>query len=262
MAAIDRHTPGVFCWTELGTTDAAAAKVFYSGLFGWTPDDMPVSESMTYTMLKLEGRELGALYQLSNEQRTQGVLPNWLLYVAVDNPDQIANTANELGGKILAGPFDVFDAGRMAVMQDPEGAVFAVWQAKNHIGARIGHVAGTLCWSELAAKDAAKAKDFYTKLFGWDARTDQMGPMRYTQWLNRGQPVGGMLQMTETWQAASPHWMAYFQVADCDSSAARAKNLGGQVMVSPMDVANVGRFAVLQDPQGAAFSVIRLVQAE
>ncbi len=257
MAVIDKHTLGSFCWPELATSDSKAAKAFYSNLFGWTPDDMPMNGGV-YTMLKLEGRELGALHDMAPEQRTQGIPPNWLVYVAVESVDRTADLAGQLGGGTLAGPLDVFDAGRMAVLRDPQGAALGVWQAKNHIGARIGGVAGTLTWSELATTDAAAARTFYAGLFGWGDKIGQTGPLEYTEWINLGQPVGGMLQMTEEWHGAPPHWMPYFLVGDCDASAAKATELGGRTFVPPTDIPNVGRFGMLADPQGAMFSIIRL----
>jgi len=258
MAAIEKHAPGEFCWPELGTTDTAGAKVFYGQLFGWTPEDLPIGEGMTYTMLKLEGREAGALYELNPDQRQQGIPPHWMTYVAVESADQTAARARELGANVLTEPFDVFDAGRMSVMLDPQGATFAVWQAKHHIGLRINGVPGALTWSELATTDAGKARQFYTGLFGWGTKIGDAGGIEYTEWLNQGQPVGGMLQMTEEWKGAPPHWMPYFLVADCDASAARASQLGGQVIVPPTNIPHAGRFAMVQDPQGAMFSIIRL----
>lgn len=258
MAVIEKHVPGTFCWAELGTTDTSGAKRFYTGIFGWSPDDMPMGENQVYTMLKIDGREMGALYELNPEQRGQGVPPHWMLYVAVESADSAAAKAKQLGATVLAGPFDVFDAGRMAVIRDPQGATFSVWQARTHSGSKIGQVAGTLCWSELATTDPAAATHFYTGLFGWGTKVSDMGPVRYTEWLNQGQPTGGMMQMPEQWKEAPPHWMPYFQVEDCDGSAAKARELGGKILHGPEDIPNVGRFAVIRDPQGAVFSIIRL----
>ena len=257
MAGIERHPGGAFCWVELATTDATAAKAFYGGLFGWTPDDMSMGQGQTYTMLKLAGLELGAMYTLTEEMRRQGVPPNWMLYVNVESVDQTIAKAAAAGGQVVAGPFDVGDAGRMAVLRDPQGAVVSIWQDKKHIGIRIAGVVGTLCWSELATTDRAKAREFYTTAFGWGAKISQMGPVEYTEWMAGEMPAGGMLEMTEEWHGAPPHWMPYFLVADCDVSAEKAAELGGKVVVPPRDVPKICRFAVLCDPQGAYFSVIK-----
>lgn len=256
MAGIERHPAGAFCWVELATTDATAAKAFYGGLFGWTPEDMAMAPGQTYTMLKLAGLELGAMYTLTDDMLKQGVPPHWMLYVNVESVDETIAKVAAAGGQVVMGPHDVPGAGRMAVLRDPQGAVVSIWQPGNHIGIRIAGVVGTLCWSELATTDRAKAREFYAAVFGWGAKIGYMEPVEYTQWMVGEMPVGGMLEMTEEWHGAPPHWMPYFLVADCDASAENAAELEGKVVVPPMDVPKVGRFAVLGDPQGAHFSVI------
>ena len=257
MAGIEKHAPGAFCWVELGTTDAEAAKTFYSGMFGWTPDDMPMGPGQTYTMLKLSGLEVGAMYGLSEEMRKQNVPPHWMLYVSVENTDDTIAKAKAAGGQLVTGPFDVGNAGRMAVLRDPQGATVSIWQPKDHVGIRIAGAVGTLVWSELATTDRVKAREFYPKVFGWGLKVSQMGPIEYTEWQVGAVPVGGMLEMTEEWKGAPPHWMPYFMVADCDASAEKAKELGGTVCVPPFDVPSVGRMAVLGDGQGAYFSIFK-----
>src|SRR6476619_1308500 len=149
MANIDRHEPGSFCWIELGTTDQNAAKSFYTSLFGWSVNDFPMGPGQFYSMFNLEGRNCGAAYTL-DPKNMPGVPPNWALYVAVDSADDAATKATAAGGNILGGPFDVADYGRMAVLQDPTGAVFCVWQPKTHKGTGIEHVPGTLSWADLS----------------------------------------------------------------------------------------------------------------
>jgi len=126
---VDKHAPGSFCWAELGTTDSKAAKAFYGALFGWTPNDNPMGPDQVYTMLEIGGKAVGAMYQLDKNMREMGIPPHWMLYVAVANTDETAARVPALGGKVMKEPFDVFDAGRMAVIQDPTGAVFCLWQA-------------------------------------------------------------------------------------------------------------------------------------
>lgn len=261
MAGIEKHDPGVFCWAELGTTDIAAAKAFYGGLFGWAAEDMPMGDGHTYSMLKLAGLELGAMYKLTGEMLKQSVSPNWMLYVNVASADETVERAKAAGGQVVAGPFDVFDAGRMATLRDPQGANISVWQANKHIGIRIAGATGTLCWSELATTDRMKAREFYTQVFGWKAKAADMTGVEYTQWMAGEMPVGGMMEMTAEWKGAPPHWMPYFLVADCDATADRGKELGGSACVPPTDIPNVGRFAVLVDPQGAYFSILKLMGA-
>jgi len=245
--------PGRFCWVELGTTDQAAAKNFYGALFGWAPEDRPMGPDGYYTMLKHGGRDAGAAYTLGPQQK--GVPPNWAVYVAVKSADDAAKRAESLGATILAPPFDVFDVGRMAVLQDPTGAVLSVWEARKHTGMGVIDEPGAFCWGELATRDTKKAEAFYTALFGWGAKTDPGG---YTEWTLGGESIGGMIAISPEWGDVPPYWGVYFQVADCDATLSKVKDLGGKALMGPKDVAGVGRFAVVADPQGATFSVIRL----
>ena len=256
------YAPGTFCWVELGTTDAEAAKKFYSELFGWTIEDRPVGPDMIYTILNLDGKNAGALYPLDKEKQAQGIPSNWLSYASVANADETAAKAKELGATIMAGPFDVMTVGRMAVVQDPTGAVFALWQAKDHKGAGVVNVANSFCWNELMTTDTAKDGDFYTGLFGWGKDTQNFGPLEYTMFSNGGRPAGGMLQITPAMGPIPPNWLVYFAVDDCDAKTQKAKELGGSVMKPPDDIPNIGRFSILTDPQGAAFALIKLENPE
>lgn len=258
MTEYTEHAPGMFCWAELATTDTAAAKEFYTGLFGWGIDDVPMGEEGVYTMLQIDGKEVAALYEMKEEQRAQGVPPHWMVYVAVASADDTAERARSLGGTVLMGPFDVFDSGRMALVQDPTGAILAVWEPRQHIGARLANEPGTLTWAELVTADTDVAGKFYTQLFDWDAETEDMGGTTYTSFMSGGQPAGGMMQMPEELGDIPPHWMVYFAVVDCDRSVDQAAGLGGRIQVPPTNIEGVGRFAVVQDPQGAVFSVIKL----
>src|SRR6266446_9393378 len=143
MTHIDKHPPGSFCWIELATTDQKAAKDFYSSLFGWSPQDSPIGPSEFYTIFKLEGRDAAAGYTLREDQRTHGVPPNWMIYITVDSADQAAAKAKQLGGSVVMPPFDVMDLGRMAVIQDPAGAHFCMWQAAKNTGIGIAGVSGS-----------------------------------------------------------------------------------------------------------------------
>lgn len=252
------YKPGTFCWVELGTTDGKAAKKFYTELFGWDFTDNPMGPGEVYTMLKLGGKDVGGLFQLPEELTSKGVPPNWLSYVSVANADESAAKAKSLGATLMKEPFDVFTIGRMAVVQDPTGAVFALWQAGTHLGAGAVNVPNSLCWNELATKDAAKAGEFYAGLFGWGKNVQQMGPMTYTSFMNGDRPAGGMYEPGPEMGEIPPHWAVYFAVADADAMAARATELGATVCVPPMDIPGVGRMAAIKDPQGAAFAVIKL----
>ncbi len=256
---VTKHTPGTFCWVELGTTDQAAAKAFYTELFGWGINDVPMGPDSFYTMLQLNGKDAAALYQLDQNQLAQGIPPHWMLYVAVESADETAKAIAAAGGTVMLEPFDVFDVGRMAVAQDPTGAVFAIWQPRSHVGAQVNNELNALCWHELATREAQAAADFYGQVFGWNAQVKEFGPMAYTEFYQGDQPVGGMFTLTPEMGEVPPHWMAYFAVDDCDAKAEKATSLGANVIVPPQDVPTVGRFATIQDPQGAVFSIIKLV---
>ncbi len=256
---MENYPPSTFCWFELSTTDSAGAKRFYSELFGWKPQDVPIGEGMMYTMLHLrEGKDVAALFQMDEQQRKQGVPSHWLSYIAVKSADEAAKKAAELGGKVMAPPFDVMDVGRMAVVQDPTGATFALWEGRNHKGARIIFETGANCWVELHTTDAKKAQAFYTGLTGWGAQNvDMGGGMLYTLFQNGGNNASGMTQRPPDQAHLPSHWLPYFAVADCDRTAKRAGELGAKVIVPPTDIPRTGRFAVIQDPQGAFLGVLK-----
>jgi uncharacterized protein len=248
------YEPGTFSWVDLATTDPGAAKTFYGSLFGWSFDDIPIPQGDVYTMCLLDGDQVAALSEQQEQERSQGVPPHWNNYVTVDGADESAGKVTELGGNVIAPPFDVLDSGRMAVAADPEGAVFSVWQPKNHIGAARVNEPGALCWNELSTNDVAKAVAFYTALFGWSS--EDFGGM-YTIVRVGGKSNGGIRPIGPEQQGMPPNWLAYFAVENCDESAARAGELGGNAIVPPMDVpvAEGARIAVIADPQGASFGI-------
>jgi uncharacterized protein len=248
MPTISAHAPGSFCWIELATTDVSAARAFYTGLFGWEIHEMPIGENDVYTIFRKEGRDVGAMHG-----HTAGAPPNWLSYIAVDNVDDFVPRATAAGGSVLAPPMDVFDAGRMAVLLDNQGAAFAVWQAQNHIGVGVRDEPQTLCWNELNARDLDAAKRFYPPLFGWRMKESD----EYTEWHLGENAVGGLFP-TKAPPEVPSFWMPYFAVEDCDATTAKAGSLGGEAHVANMDIEKVGRFSVISDPQGAMFAVIRL----
>jgi predicted enzyme related to lactoylglutathione lyase len=258
MQEIPEYKPGTFCWVELGTTNGEAAKTFYSQLFGWDYVDSPVGPGMVYTMLKLNGRDVGALYQMPSEMTAQGIPPNWLNYVSVTSADETAEKAKAAGATLLKDPFDVFTVGRMAVVKDPTGAVFALWQAGTHKGAGIYNVPNSFCWNELGTTDTQKAGEFYSNLFGWTRTTQNFGPMEYTIFNNGDKGAGGMYKITPEMGNIPPHWLTYFAVDDCDTKVKKATELGASVMKPADDIPGVGRFAILQDPQAAVFAIIKL----
>jgi predicted enzyme related to lactoylglutathione lyase len=258
MSEIESYTPGTFCWVELATHDGKDAKRFYGNLFGWSSQDNPIGPDEYYTMLRLNGKDVGALYQMSSQEQSAGVPPHWTSYVSVANADESTAKAGELGGKILKPAFDVMDAGRMSVIQDPTGATFCLWQPRRHPGARLVNQAGAFCWNELATPDTREAGDFYSGLFGWGTMVQDMGPIPYTTFTNNGRPAAGMYQPTGEEAGMPPAWLVYFTVTDCDAAAALAQSLGAAEIAPPEDIPGIGRYSILADPQGAPFAIIKL----
>lgn len=248
------HAPGSFCWIELATTDGPGAKKFYSELFGWTTEDSPIGPDMVYTMLRLDGKDVGALYQKG--EMMKDVPTHWASYISVASADEIAAKAKSLGGAVTKEPFDVFDVGRMAVITDPTGATFCIWQPNKHKGVGVKGEPGSLTWNELLTTDTARASDFYAKLFGWVDKTH--GPMQYTEFMNGDTHAGGMMQIQPHMGPIPSNWGIYFAVDDCDATFQKATSLGAKACVPPMEIENVGRFATISDPQGAVFSIIKL----
>jgi uncharacterized protein len=255
MTNIDKHPPGAFCWVELGTTNQAAAKSFYSALFGWNANDMPMGPGDFYTIFRLEGRDAAAAYTPTPE-RFPGVPPHWMLYISVANADDAAARAAQAGGTVLSQPFDVFDVGRMAVLQDPTGATFSLWQPKSHTGIGIAGVDGTLCWADLVTADSTRARQFYASLFGWEIAPGPNDPSGYLHIKNGETFIGGIPPMGPQ-PGVPPHWLLYFLASNCDAQTEKARSLGAKIHFGPMTIENVGRWAVVADPQGAVFAIFQ-----
>lgn len=258
MPKIEKYGHGDFSWVELGTTDAAAAKKFYGGLFGWEFDDQPAGPDMIYSMAKVGGETVGAVYQMGKEM--QGIPTHWLSYVTVDDADAIVKKATANGGKVMKEPFDVMTFGRMAVLTDPSGASLAVWQPKQHIGATVKQDPGSLCWNELYTTNVDAAGKFYANTFGWTTKAIDMGKMgSYTLFGRDGKDnnVGGMMNMPPDMKGVPSNWLAYFAATDVDASTKKAESLGGKTIMPPMDIPNIGRFSIVQDPHGGTFALYK-----
>lgn len=250
--------PGSFNWIDLATTDPDGAKAFYGSMFGWTSEDRPMGEGNFYTMFLRDGKFVGGMYRMMEDQLAQGIPPHWNAYVAVESAEAAVAKAKSLGGNVLMEPFDVYDAGRMAVLQDPTGAIFEVWEKREHPGAGVIYQPGSLGWTELLTNDTAKAETFYTALFGWKPEANAMGVSGYTVFMNGEQYACGMMAIQAEWGPMPPNWMVYIVTANCDASANQAEELGGKICMPPMDIPEVGRFAVITDPQGATFGVFQM----
>lgn len=263
MPLMTAYRPGTFSWVDLAAHNLDAAERFYTRLFGWTAERMQFgpADGDVYVMLRKDGHDAAAVYAMDPTQKAQGLPPAWLSYVTVQSADEAAAKARALGATVLADAFDVVDAGRMALIGDPAGAMLAAWEPGRHTGAGIMGEPGSLCWNDLATRDLEAAARFYAALFGWSAVPVEGTPRPYVQLMNGDAPAGGgIYAMAPEMAGVAPHWSPYFAVEDADASVRRAQELGAAVGMAPYDLPGVGRFAVLRDPQGAEFHVIGLAQ--
>ena len=254
MGERTKHEDGTFSWADLATTDPDGAKAFYAGLFEWECEDIPV-EGGTYTMCRLDGKNVAAISGQREEERAQNVPPHWNNYVTVHDLDARAPKVTELNGNLMITPFDVMDVGRMAVAADPTGAVFMLWEPKSSIGAELVNAPGALAWNELGTNDVDAAKKFYEGLFGWTYDEMEMnGAGTYSIIRNGDTSNGGIRGLSPQEEGIPPNWTPYFGVVSSDETAARVGELGGKVLMPTMRVP-AGAFTVLADPQGAVFQI-------
>jgi predicted enzyme related to lactoylglutathione lyase len=249
------YAPGTPSWVELSSPDTDASAAFYRELMGWSATDPGPSETGGYRMFQQRGKNVAGLMGHMQE----GQPTAWATYVSVTDADETAEKVKAAGGGVVVEPMDVMDLGRMAVFADPTGAVFGVWQPKEFAGADLVNEPSSLCWNEVHTRDPETNKAFYRSVFGWGAGRPSFegAPETYTVWELAGNPVGGMMQMTEEMfpPDTPPHWSVCFAVGDCDGVVAKARELGGTVVAEPVDMP-IGRFAAVIDPQGAWFTLM------
>ena len=252
MGERTKYTPGTFSWVDLTTTDQEAAKSFYAGLFGWEADDRPAGNGVIYSMQQIGGKSVAAISPQPKQQREMGLPPLWNSYITVDSADDAAGKAGDLGATVHAPPFDVMDVGRMAVIADPQGAFFMVWEPKATIGAELVNVPGALCWNELHTTDLDAAKGFYGGVLGWEWSEFKDSPEPYFVITNQGHQNGGVTGLAQP--GIPPNWLVYFAVEDIDAAVAKVQELGGASVTGPIDT-GVWKIAVVQDPQGGTFAL-------
>ena len=248
MAERTSHPPGAFSWSDLQTDDLDRAKRFYGDLLGWSYADIPIGDDAVYSMAQVDGHNVAGL----GERQDESIPPHWNCYVTVEDVDASAARAAELGASLLAEPFDVFDAGRMAVIADPQGAALSLWQPKDNIGAGLVNEPGALTWNDLMSPDIPASSDFYRGLFGWEIAEIEGAGGQYWSITNNGRINGGIMPAPP---GGHPVWNLYFAVEDADAAVAKATSLGAGTIMGATDVPNGTRFAVLSDPSGAVFSV-------
>ena len=242
------YAHGTFSWAELATSDAGAAKDFYTGLLGWDYDDSPMGDGTVYSMAKRDGRYVAALF--ASDQP-----PHWNCYVTVDSVDAVTARAGELGAHVVAEPFDVMYVGRMAVIADPTGAPVCLWEARTHIGASLVNTPGAMTWNDLVTPDPDAAAAFFEALLGWT--TEEIpGSGGYRIIRNGERTNGGMMRLDPERMGADtpPHWMPYFGHEDVDRAVEQVPARGGQLFSGPHRMPQ-GSIAVFADPQGAVFAL-------
>jgi predicted enzyme related to lactoylglutathione lyase len=247
---VTENAQGSPCWAQLSVSDPKAAQQFYGQLFGWTAETDPNPEAGGYTIFSLDGSPAAAVAPLMNPQQPV----QWLLAFATTDVDATCDTAKKAGAQVWMEPMDVLEAGRWALLSDPTGAPFTVWQAKQFGGFGVVEEPGAFGWIDLSTRDTESALAFYTDVFGWQVWPDDNYPM-----VGLAEKMfGGVMKMGEMFPPQVPsHWNPFFVVADVDASAETAARLGAEVMHGPVDVEmdNGPRIAVLRDPQGATFGI-------
>ena len=249
MGTRTEYPPGTFSWVDLTTKDGDGGKGFYGPVLGWEFEDTEIPEEAgggVYSMCKVGGENVAAI-----APTTQDFPPHWNSYVTVASADEAAAKAKELGGTAIEEPFDVMEAGRMALLQDPTGAALCVWEPRDVIGAGRVNDPGCLTWNELHTPDPGQALEFYTGLFGWDSEHMEMeGGPGYTV-IRLGERSNGGVMPTQ--EGEPPHWLPYFAVESRETTAGKVKDGGGREWFR-MDMAQ-GKIAVFSDPEGAPFAV-------
>lgn len=242
-------------WLDLGSTDTQASAAFYAAVFGWSFMAGP-PETGGYGFLQKDGKTVAGLGPLMNPEAS----PAWKVYFSTPDADATAKAVEQGGGTIASQPMDVMTAGRMADLADPQGAEFAIWQPGDIKGVDLANEADALVWVELHVADTAAAANFYGTLFHWRTATDDMPGMPYTilstsEGEQEASSFGGIAPFME--DSETPRWLVYFGAEDVDGRAAAATEAGGSVLVPPMDIPGVGRFAILADPAGAQFALLK-----
>jgi uncharacterized protein len=243
-------------WVDLGTSDAAGAREFYSKVFGWDIHVSPDPQYGGYGRAQLDGKDVAGIGPaMSPEQPTA-----WSVYIGTDDIDGLAKKVQAAGGRVLVPAFDVGDQGRMAVFTDTGGAAISAWQPNTMGGFEI-QGPNAFGWAELNARNVGESLAFYRDVFGWDPHTSDSPEMPYTEFQVDGRSLAGATEMSSLAPAAMPnYWLVYFGVDDVDATTAKVVEAGGQQMLAPMDFPG-GRMSMVTDPQGGIFGLMRLNDA-
>ncbi len=246
-----------FCWAECVSLKATAARDFYTQLFGWTHQDKTMHNGLDYTTFLLQEEPCSALHAMPNELAAQGVPSHWAYFISTPDLEQSLAKARELGAEIVQEAALVEGSGRIGVITDPTGVLLHFWEAGKEKG--FGQFppgqAGAPCWFELISGQPEKAIEFYTALFGWEARAMELPNLNYWLFTQDNIPVAGLLDAPDSCKEIPPTWMIYFNSQNLDADTEKSKALGGQVVEPPQTI-SVGSFSLLADPAGAVFALL------
>lgn len=255
-----RH--GVPNWVDCATTDLTAAEAFYASLFGWTSERDPGSDGTIYAVQRLNGKLVAGLFELSEEMRAAGVPPYWETSIEVADLGAVLERVKAEGGQVVFGPITEPGVGEMAAVADPLGAQFRLWTSEPGHGGEVFNIPGALTWNELATGDPEAAARFYTAVLGLTSERMHEDPNGYVVLKFEGEPIAGILQKPPQMGDLPDSWDVYFAVADVDAAVATAQAAGATVIRPAFDLPVGGRMAVLQDPQGAVFEVIKMGEGQ
>lgn len=254
MQIVTNYPDGIFAWVDLTTPDIDKAKAFYSGLLGWELEDRPTDGGPPYTMAFIEGHTVAGMGPMMPDMVAQGHHAYWNSYLKFDDVDAAIVNVTSAGGSVLMPPMDVMREGRMAIVKDPEGAIFGLWQPGNHKGAELVNAPNCLIWNELQAHDTETARAFYRSAFGWTDAVDDSG---YITFFQDGRMHAGGMAIDPSWGEVPPNWSIYFMVEDVHAMAKRVAELGGRVINGPFPTGTMGEAVVVADPSGAVFTLMK-----
>ena len=243
-------------WVDLSTSDAEAARSYYSKLFGWKVEVNPDPQYGGYALAKIDGKDVAGIGPKQSPEAPSA----WMVYIGTVDAADTTKKAEAAGGKVVVPLMNVGDQGAMSMVADPSGAVFGIWQSQNMTGAETTGAPNTYGWAELNSRGVEKSIPFYKKLFGWGEKKSEMGQGQgdYTEFLAGGESIAGGMEMNPMVPAEVPsYWMVYFNVDDVDKAFKKATEAGGQEMLAPQEFPG-GRFTILQDPQGATFGLLKM----
>jgi hypothetical protein len=243
-------------WTDLATSDAAAAREFYGKVFGWDIEVNPDPQYGGYALAKVGGKDVAGIGPKQMDEAPTA----WTVYIGTQDAEDTVKKAQAAGGNVIVPTMAVGDQGKMAIIQDPSGAMIGVWQSQNMTGAQLIDKPNSMGWAELNSRGVDKAKPFYTKLFSWgEKKTPPQGQNpEYTEFQAGGQSIAGAMEMNPMVPAEVPsYWMVYFNVDNVDKAFKKVTDAGGKEMLAPQDMPG-GRFAIVSDPQGASFGLLKM----